>query len=76
MQILIDIPIDDFNEVLKGVICDEIFDDLIDAFRGGIVLPEKHGRLKDIDHYLKMHWEHPDYSISDDEPTIIEATEN
>jgi hypothetical protein len=37
------------------------------------VLPKGHGRLKDVDHYIKMEWEHPDYSLTDDEPTIIEA---
>lgn len=30
---------------------------------------------KEIDHYIKMQWEHPDYSLTDDEPTIIEADE-
>lgn len=39
------------------------------------VLPKGHGRLKDVDHYIKMQWEHPDYSLMDDEPTIIEADE-
>lgn len=39
----------------------------------GTPLPKGHGRLKDVDHYIKMQWEHPDYSLMDDEPTIIEA---
>lgn len=42
------------------------------AIRKGIPLPKGHGRLKDVDHYIKMQWEHPDYSLTDDEPTIIE----
>ena len=43
----------------------------------GTPLPKGHGRLKDVDHCIKMQWEHPDYSLTDDEPTIIEAdTEN
>ena len=37
----------------------------------GTPLPKGHGRLKDVDHYIKMQWEHPDYSLMDDEPTII-----
>ena len=36
------------------------------------VLPKGHGDLKDVDHYKKMQWEHPDYSL-EDEPIIIEA---
>lgn len=43
------------------------------AITDGTVLPKGHGRLKDVDHYVKMQWEHPDYSLTDDEPTIIEA---
>ena len=43
------------------------------AFKDATPLPKGHGRLKDVDHYIKMQWEHPDYSLIDDEPTIIEA---
>lgn len=45
------------------------------AIHNGTPLPKGHGRLKDVDHYVKMQWEHPDYSLTDDEPTIIEADE-
>lgn len=43
------------------------------AIKNGTPLPKGHGKLKDVDHYIKMEWEHPDYSLMDDEPTIIEA---
>lgn len=46
---------------------------LMQALAKGTPLPKGHGRLKDVDHYIKMQWEHPDYSLTDDEPTIIEA---
>ena len=39
----------------------------------GTVLP-KHGRLIDADEYFKISWEHPDYDLGDDAPTILEAT--
>lgn len=50
---------------LLGILCN--------AVSNGTPLPKGHGRLKDVDHYIKMEWEHPDYSLMDDEPTIIEA---
>ena len=47
--------------------------DFVNLIKNGTPLPKGHGRLKDVDHYIKMQWEHPDYSLMDDEPTIIEA---
>lgn len=47
--------------------------DVLEGVVNGTPLPKGHGRLKDVDHYIKMQWEHPDYSLTDDEPTIIEA---
>ncbi len=51
-------------------ICDAY---IMHAIINGTPLPKGHGRLKDADHYLKMQWEQPDYSLMEDEPTIIEA---
>ena len=47
--------------------------DMLEGVVNGTPLPKGHGRLKDVDHYIKMQWEHPDYSLTDDAPTIIEA---
>ena len=74
MQIVIDIP-----DYVRGLCCDNNVTapvdiaTLINAVKNGIPLPKGHGRLKDVDHHIKMQWEHPDYSLTDDEPTIIEA---
>lgn len=65
MQIVIDID-EELYQMCKDINGDG-------AIANGIPLPKGHGRLKDVDHYIKMQWEHPDYSLMDDEPTIIEA---
>lgn len=70
MQIVIDID----NELYQ--MCKDLYGDadpVESAIANGTQLPKGHGRLKDVDHYIKMQWEHPDYSLMDDEPTIIEA---
>lgn len=71
MHIVIDIPKDAYDYVMGSGYFPSNFN-MISKIRNGIPLPEGHGRLKDVDHYIKMQWEHPDYSLTDDEPTIIE----
>ena len=72
MKLIIDIPEEIYND-LKSLPFTTFPEDII---ANGTPLPKRHGRLKDVDHYRKMEWEHPDYSLMDDEPTIIEATES
>lgn len=72
MQIIIDIPEEEYA-LCKKQWDTECLDTLMIAVKYGTPLPKGHGRLKDVDHYIKMQWEHPDYSLTDDEPTIIEA---
>ena len=71
MKIVIDIP-EDYYKAIKEIPVEQSTADML-IIRNGTPLPKGHGRLKDVDHYLKMGWEHPDYSLMDDEPTIIEA---
>lgn len=52
-----------------------LLEEILKAIRTGTPLPKGHGRLKDVDHYVKINWEHPDYDLIDDEPTVIEADE-
>ena len=76
MQIVIDIDEKIYNEYMNlatGRIPIYKACDIAWVLKNGTVLPKGHGRLKDVDHYIKMQWEHPDYSLMDDEPTIIEA---
>ena len=75
MKILIDIPKYIYNTIIAcdGYIGDCDNEKVGNAIKNGILLPKGHGKLKDVDHYIKMQWEHPDYSLTDDEPTIIEA---
>ena len=75
MQIVIDIPEEVKHKVYAyGLsLCPSDKEQLIHAIINGIPLPKGHGRLKDVDHYIKINWDHPDYSLMDDEPTIIEA---
>ncbi len=68
MQIVIDISEEDYEYLKK-----HNKHGLYSSILNGTPLPKGHGRLKDVDHYIKMQWEHPDHSLTDDEPTIIEA---
>ena len=76
MQIVIDIP----EKIIKGAKENPNyyptyqFETIWKSICNGIILP-KHGRLKDVDEYFKISWEHPDYDLGDDAPTILEATE-
>ena len=73
MQIVIDIP-EKYKTLLDDGKADgSIRKSILLAVVNGTPLPKGHGKLKDADHYIKMQWEHPDYSLTDDEPTIIEA---
>lgn len=72
MQIVIDISEEDYK-IIKTQVTEGITNPLKICIANGTVLPKGHGRLKDVDHYIKMEWEHPDYSLIDDEPTVIEA---
>ena len=75
MQIVIDLP----EDVIEGAKSNPnyyplyLFEIIWKAIVNSTPLPKGHGRLKDVDHYTRMAWEHPDYSLMDDEPTIIEA---
>lgn len=69
MQIVIDID----EEYIKIINKNGASNYPEEVIKNGIPLPKGHGRLKDVDHYIKMQWEHPDYSLTDDAPTIIEA---
>ena len=75
MQIVIDIP----KDLVEGAKSNPnyyplyLFEIIWKAIVNSTPLPKGHGRLKDVDHYTRMAWEHPDYSLMDDEPTIIEA---
>ena len=80
MKIVIDIPeemyqkIKETSRIISGRRSGRSFDYILfNAINTGTPLPKGHGRLKDVDHYTRMAWEHPDYSLMDDEPTIIEA---
>ena len=78
MQIVIDISEDDYkimkhNIAVNNPLCPLSQEEMVSKVASGTPLPKGHGRLKDADHYIKMQWEHPDYSLMDDEPTIIEA---
>ena len=74
MKIVIDIPEEEYNAICKDYIAVHACPFLLgNAIKNGTPLPKGHARLKDVDHYIKMEWEHPDYSLTDDEPTIIEA---
>ena len=44
MKIVIDIPADIYECVKKTIISDEIFDEIVEAFRNGTPLPKGHGR--------------------------------
>ena len=74
MQIVIDIP----EEIIKDAkespnyYPSYLFGTIWKSIGNGIILP-KHGRLKDVDEYFKISWEHPDYNLGDDAPTILEA---
>ena len=46
---------------------------VVEASGYGFAVLPKHGRLKDVDEYFKINWEHPDYDLGDDAPTILEA---
>ena len=70
MQIVIDIPEDRYN-LLKRVKEDKR-SEFEDYVYYGTPLPKYHGDLKDVEHYKKMQWKHPDYSL-EVEPIIIEA---
>ena len=75
-EVLIRLPDRVYYGIEKGItvngsIASQI---VLEAVRNGILLPKGHGNLKDVDHYIKMEWEHPDYSL-EDEPIIIEADE-
>lgn len=73
MQIVIDID-EEYKTLLDNGDADGgVRKSILLAVTNGTVLPKGHGRLKDVDHYIKMQWEHPDYSLMDDAPTIIEA---
>ena len=73
MKIVIDIP-DRIYKISQSRTLNITDAEILEkALRSGIPLPKGHGRLKDVDHYVKMQWENPDYSLMDDEPTIIEA---
>ena len=75
MQIVIDIP----EEIIKDAkespnyYPSYLFGTIWKSIGNGTTLPKGHGRLKDVDHYIKIAWEHPDYSLTDDEPTVLEA---
>ena len=56
MKIVIDIPENIYECVKKRIISDEIFDELVDAFRNGTPLPKGHGRLIDADKCIKQAW--------------------
>lgn len=75
MQIVIELSEKDYHRICQEYISftDTLEGRALSAVASGTPLPKGHGRLKDIDHYIKMAWEHPDYSLTDDEPTIIEA---
>ena len=79
MQIMIKISEDIYEDVKKTIISDEIFDEIVEAFRNGIPLPKGHGRLID-ESYLMPDSDYEDglfYAVSiehiNSAPTIIEA---
>lgn len=49
MKLVIDIPENIYECVKKTIISDEIFDELVGAFRKSEPLPKGHGALKDTD---------------------------
>ena len=73
VELVIKIPGEIRKAIFDGVYCGISDKRVYDAIKNGTPLPKGHGKLKDADHYIKMQWEHPDYSLTDDEPTIIEA---
>ena len=88
MQVVIDIPEDKYNEIIKDdYIPDGNFRrNCIQAIRTGTPLPKHHGRLIDADELKKDYphnsdWDYPvstnSYVVEsiDNTPTILEATE-
>ena len=75
VQVVIEIPETDYEWMKRNPFPLVLPTNIEKAIANGTVLP-KHGRLKDVDEYLKISWEHPDYNLSDDAPTILEAWGN
>ena len=88
MQIIIDVPEDEYNKICSGNFdADGYFKmNLKEAFRNAISLPKGHGRLIDADEYKEhlyaceingrpLHTMELDERLAtvDDAPTIIEA---
>jgi len=82
MQIVIEIPEEDYNFVKKQV-ADGIFNPLKVCIANGIPLPKGHGRLIDGDRFDVISYQHTSDDFDngvmwlaeqiDDAPTIIEA---
>ena len=72
IELVIKIDEDDVHRIVSGFANEDDAILFAGLLQKGIPLPKGHGKLKDVDHYIKMQWEHPDYSLTDDEPTIIE----
>ena len=53
MKLIIDIEEDIYEDVKKTIISDEIFDEIVEAFRHGTPLPKGHRRLIDAEELLK-----------------------
>jgi hypothetical protein len=77
MEIVIKIPKEDYNEILKmrpsypsGVFC------WIKAIQNGIPLPKGHGRLIDETQIHKCGWDYIKHHAKTDAPTIIEGSES
>lgn len=75
VELVIKMPEEVYKSIINGKNYISYQEYVEEAIKNGTPLPKGHGKLKDVDHYVKMQWEHPDYSLTDDEPTIIEADE-